>query len=138
MTKILVIGDLIIDHYLKGSSERISPEAPVPIVRVESEDYMLGGAGNVVSNLKSMGSCVDIISVIGNCKNAPILEKLLKSIDVSNANLVLEHDRVTTKKTRISASNQQIVRFDEETVSDISLKTQKIVLKLFSRVTKSL
>lgn len=132
--KILVIGDLIIDHYMKGSSERISPEAPVPIVKIENENYILGGAGNVINNLRSMGAHADIISVIGNCKNAPILEKLIESIGVSTSNLVVEHNRTISKKTRISASNQQIVRFDEETIFDISLETQRTILKLFTDI----
>ena len=67
--KILVIGDLMIDHYLWGSSERISPESPVPIVNIDNESLLLGGAGNVINNLKSLGAKIDVISVIGDCKN---------------------------------------------------------------------
>ena len=68
MPKILVIGDLMIDHYLWGSSERISPEAPVPIVSVNNESTLLGGAGNVINNLKALGAGVDVMSVIGECE----------------------------------------------------------------------
>ena len=66
--KILVIGDLMIDHYLWGSCDRISPEAPVQVINVASESAVLGGAGNVVNNLHSLGAVVDIISVIGECE----------------------------------------------------------------------
>ena len=68
--KILVIGDLMIDHYLWGSCERISPEAPVQVINIENESKVLGGAGNVVNNLNSMGATVDVISVIGLCKSS--------------------------------------------------------------------
>ena len=78
--KILVIGDLIIDQYLWGSCDRISPEAPVQIVKVESENVVLGGAGNVVNNLKSLGADVDVISVVSNSKTSEILRDLLHDI----------------------------------------------------------
>ena len=68
--KILVIGDLMIDQYLWGSCNRISPEAPVQIVSIEEESNLLGGAGNVVNNLKTLGAEVDILSIIGDCKNS--------------------------------------------------------------------
>ena len=67
---ILVVGDLMIDHYLWGSSERISPEAPVPVVDINSESTVLGGAGNVINNLKTLGANVDVISVIGDCETS--------------------------------------------------------------------
>ena len=72
--KILVIGDLIIDQYLWGSCERISPEAPVQIVNIDSENIVLGGAGNVINNLKSLGASVDVISVIGSCDTSKELK----------------------------------------------------------------
>ena len=76
--KLLVIGDLMIDQYLWGSCERISPEAPVQIVNVQSESTMLGGAGNVINNFKALGAHVDIISVIGSCEISEELKGLLK------------------------------------------------------------
>ena len=78
--KILVIGDLIVDHYLWGTSERISPEAPVQIINVEKESTVLGGAGNVVNNLNALGAEVDVISVVGECKASKELIKLLSNI----------------------------------------------------------
>ena len=75
--KLLVIGDLIIDQYLWGKCERISPEAPVQVINVEKENTVLGGAGNVVNNLKALGAQVDVISVIGSCEISNELKKLL-------------------------------------------------------------
>ena len=80
--KILVIGDLMIDHYLWGSCERISPEAPVQVIDVERESTVLGGAGNVVNNLKKLGAQVDILSVVGSCEISSELMKLLEDIKV--------------------------------------------------------
>ena len=106
---ILVIGDLMIDHYLWGSCERISPEAPVPIVNIERETMVLGGAGNVINNAKALGAKVDVISVLGDCEIAGELKNLLKKIDVDSRYLIIEKDRITTKKSRIIASHQQVI-----------------------------
>ena len=80
--KLLVIGDLMIDHYLWGSCERISPEAPVQVINVNQDSEVLGGAGNVVNNLKTLGARVDIFSVIGDCKTSNDLLDLLKEIGI--------------------------------------------------------
>ena len=80
--KILVFGDLMIDHYLWGSCDLISPEAPVQVINVESESTMLGGAGNVINNLKALGAQVDVIGVVGNCKTSDELKELLSDIEV--------------------------------------------------------
>lgn len=82
--KILVVGDLMIDHYLWGSCERISPEAPVQVVNVESESTVLGGAGNVINNLRALGAQVDVVSVIGCCEASDELKTLLKIIQVDS------------------------------------------------------
>ena len=83
--KLLVIGDLMIDHYLWGSCERISPEAPVQVVSVKSESAVLGGAGNVINNLCALGAKVDVISVVGGCEISDELKKLFaaEGINVS-------------------------------------------------------
>ena len=81
--KILVIGDLMIDYYLWGSCERISPEAPVQVVNIENESKTLGGAGNVINNLKALGAKVSLISVIGMCDTSNQIKLLLKDIDVN-------------------------------------------------------
>jgi len=134
--KILVIGDLIIDHYIYGSCERISPEAPVPIINTYKEQFLLGGAGNVVNNLKSFGASVTLASVIGKCENANILRKLLGT-DIKEFHLVEEKNRITSKKTRLISSNQQVIRFDQETIQDIaSDSAEKIISFLKANITQ--
>jgi len=111
----LVIGDLMLDEYLWGRADRISPEAPVQVVQVTREDLRLGGAGNVVNNLTALGCRVSICSVIGADDNGTILNHVFtgKGVDVSG---VFEDPlRTTSKKTRVVAANQQIVRIDRET-----------------------
>jgi len=134
--KILVIGDLIIDQYLWGSCERISPEAPVQIIKIDRESSVLGGAGNVVNNLKKLGAEVDIISVIGDCKNSNELINLLKDIEVDTKYLVSQKNRTSSKKTRIIASQQQVIRYDLESIDEINLDTQKTIIEIFNRIVK--
>ena len=112
--KLLVIGDLMVDHYLWGSCERISPEAPVQVINVNNESILLGGAGNVINNLKTLGAKVDVISVIGNCNISNELKGLLDDIEIDTKFLFRQHDRITSKKSRVIASQQQVIRFDRE------------------------
>ncbi|WP_416678581.1 D-glycero-beta-D-manno-heptose-7-phosphate kinase [Candidatus Pseudothioglobus sp. Uisw_016] len=129
--KLLVVGDLMIDHYLWGSCERISPEAPVQVVNVDSESMVLGGAGNVINNLKALGAEVEVISAIGDCKVSNELVQLLNDAGVSNKFLISEKGRISSKKTRVIASQQQVIRYDRETTNPISNKSQKLILKYF-------
>jgi D-beta-D-heptose 7-phosphate kinase/D-beta-D-heptose 1-phosphate adenosyltransferase len=135
--KILVIGDLIIDHYIWGSSNRISPEAPVQIVNVDKESSVLGGAGNVINNLKALGSRVDIISVIGNCNASKELKNLVSDIKIDTHYLFTQKDRIASKKSRIIATNQQVIRYDFETINDISRRSQNLILKAYKENVKS-
>lgn len=132
--KLLVIGDLMIDHYLWGSCERISPEAPVQVVNVKSESAVLGGAGNVINNLSALGAQVDVISVIGGCEISDELKDLLKNINVDAQYLITQKDRITSKKSRIIAAQQQVVRYDRESTDEISGKSQKIILASFEKI----
>ncbi len=136
MKNILVIGDIMIDKYLIGSIERISPEAPVPVVDIIEEKSVLGGAGNVVNNLLAFGAEVNIMSVVGNCNNAPILYNLLKEKNINTDYIIIENDRPITKKTRILSSNQQIVRYDEETTKDINKDSSDTVFETYKRIIK--
>ena len=137
VTNILVIGDLMIDHYLWGKCERISPEAPVQVVNVQKESSVLGGAGNVINNLRAMGSNVDVISVIGNDDAANELKTLLNQIDVNSQMLVVEENRKTSKKSRLIASQQQVLRYDKESIEDISNKSEnKIIEELSVNISK--
>ena len=132
--KLLVVGDLMIDHYLWGSCERISPEAPVQVVNVKSESAVLGGAGNVINNLNALGAQVDVISVVGGCEISDELKVLLKNINVSTQHLITQKDRITSKKSRIIASQQQVVRYDRESTDEISNESQKEILDTFTSI----
>ena len=132
--KLLVIGDLMIDHYLWGSCERISPEAPVQVVNVKSESAVLGGAGNVINNLNALGAKVDVISVIGGCEISDELKTLLTDIGVNTQYLITQKDRITSKKSRIIASQQQVVRYDRESTDEISHESQKEILDTFRSI----
>ncbi len=130
--RILVVGDLMIDHYLWGKCERISPEAPVQVVAVEKETSVLGGAGNVINNLKALGADVDVISVVGDDASANELRSLLQDIGVRDEQLITQQGRATSKKSRIIASQQQVVRYDKESTDDIDEATQQTLLAHFS------
>lgn len=132
--KLLVIGDLMIDHYLWGSCERISPEAPVQVVNVESESTVLGGAGNVINNLNALGAEVDVISVIGNDNTSNELKNLLAEIEVDTQYLVVQQERITSKKSRIIASQQQVVRYDCESTDAISNDSQDNILQIYQKI----
>ena len=132
--KILVIGDLMIDHYLWGSCERISPEAPVQVINVDNESTVLGGSGNVINNLKALGAQVDVISVIGDCETSDELKILLNDINVNSKYLITQKDRITSKKSRIIAAQQQVVRYDRESTDEISTKSQTTILNTFKKI----
>lgn len=120
--RILVVGDLMIDEYLWGEVERISPEAPVQVVSVVRDSSTLGGAGNVVNNLVALGAKVSVASVIGAGESAEgsLLLKLFKDLGVDTTGLVQDPTRSTTKKTRILAEHQHVLRIDRETKQEIS------------------
>ena len=118
--KILVIGDLMIDHYLWGSCERISPEAPVAVVDIAKETTVLGGAGNVINNLVALGAEVSVSSVIGDDENGIELKSMLNTIGVDSQNIIIQNERKTSKKSRVIASSQQVIRYDKETKENIS------------------
>jgi D-beta-D-heptose 7-phosphate kinase/D-beta-D-heptose 1-phosphate adenosyltransferase len=118
--KILVVGDLMLDEYLWGKAERISPEAPVQVVDITREDLRLGGAGNVVNNLVAFGCSVSVCSVIGADDNGTILRHVFTGMGVDTDGVLEDPMRATSKKTRVLASNQQIVRIDRETKVPVS------------------
>lgn len=129
---ILVIGDLMIDHYLWGSCDRISPEAPVQVLNVKKETTVLGGAGNVINNLNALGAKVDVISVIGDDLIGTQIQTMLEKINVS-ANLIIEKDKITSKKSRLIASNQQIIRYDQESCEDIQKNSEKKIFDILEK-----
>ncbi|MBW6489251.1 D-glycero-beta-D-manno-heptose-7-phosphate kinase [Sulfurimonas sp.] len=126
--KILVIGDLMIDHYLWGSCERISPEAPVQIVDIAKETTVLGGGGNVINNLKALGANVSVSGVIGSDENGIELINLLKNIDVDVSGIIVQNGRKTSKKSRVIAASQQILRYDKESKEEIEKSSVEKIL----------
>lgn len=125
---ILVVGDLMIDHYMWGKFERISPEAPVPIVDITSEEVTLGGAGNVLKNLSSFSVKADVVSVVGDDVNATELCDLLADARVSLAGIYREPGRITSKKSRIIASKHQMMRFDKESKVAINTQSENFII----------
>jgi len=117
---LLVVGDLMLDEYVWGEVDRISPEAPVQIVAVKNEDYALGGSGNVVNNIAALGAKVTVAGVIGSGSNGQLMLQMFQQIGVDTAGIFQEPDRPTTKKTRVIAANQHVIRIDRETKTSIS------------------
>lgn len=111
--RVLVIGDLMLDEYLRGEVSRISPEAPVPVLEVRSHDRRLGGAANAAANIQALGGTAYLIGVVGKDETANTLGEKLSRHEI-NSSLVTDPARPTSKKTRLVAQQQQIVRVDEE------------------------
>lgn len=126
---VLVVGDLILDHYVMGRVSRISPEAPVPVVHVESESLRLGGAANVFNNILALGGKADLCGVIGADESGRLLMKELGNRRSGRGGVVIDHDRPTTRKSRVIAHNQQIVRYDIEGRSELKGVLQKRILR---------
>ncbi len=112
--RLLVVGDLVLDEYVWGDVERVSPEAPVPVVQVRNETVVLGGAANVVRNLLALGAKADLVSIIGDDEAGERARTLVAELDVDPGGLVVVPGRATPRKTRVIARTQQVVRFDRE------------------------
>lgn len=126
---VLVVGDLILDHYVMGRVSRISPEAPVPVVHVQSESLRLGGAANVFNNILALGGKADLCGVIGSDESGRLLMKELGSKRSGRGGVVIDPDRPTTRKSRVIAHNQQIVRYDIEGRSELKVTLRKKLLR---------
>ena len=122
--RILVVGDVMLDEFLRGKVERISPEAPVPIVNIQKKYLLPGGASNVAKNITTLDGSVYLVGVIGEDENAKRFLHVLNESGISSDYLVVERDRPTTIKTRIIAGSQQIVRCDIEETGDLEDETQ--------------
>ena len=131
---LLVVGDLMLDEYLWGDVDRISPEAPVQVVSVKEEIYTLGGSGNVANNLIALGAKVSMAGVIGSDRYGHLLLAKLNELGVNTEGVVEEPERPTTRKTRIISGNQQVLRIDRETKKDISQQTFNVILNYIKRV----
>lgn len=117
--KVLILGDIMLDRYLHGDSFRISPEAPVPVVQVERQQLLLGGAGNVARNIKRLGGEPILFSVCGEDRAAEEFKNICQKEGIT-ARLLAEKNRKTTSKNRLIARHQQVMRFDEEVISDLT------------------
>ena len=135
--RIAVIGDLMLDIYHRGSVTRISPEAPVPVVNIDSVEYHPGGAANVAMNLRSLGADVDVFGVAGADLNGDILASELTDFGINIDGVVTDSNRPTTAKTRVIAGAQHVVRTDLEDVSDLTNDISTKLLDSFSTLVSS-
>ncbi len=134
-SKVMILGDLMLDRYLWGSVERISPEAPVPVVHIEKETSNLGGAANVAANVSALGAQPFLVGAIGDDQYAVELKKNLRGKRIPTSGLVIDSKRPTTVKTRIVAHSQQVVRVDRENLVEIN---SDLVESLISKTKKYL
>ena len=118
--KVIVIGDIMIDTYIYGKVNRISPEAPVPVVNFESRSYHLGGAANVALNIKALGATAFICSFVGQDENGKLFDKLMGENHLSTKGILQSDERMTSVKTRIIGNNQQLLRVDEEITAELT------------------
>lgn len=131
---ILIIGDVMLDAYLWGKVERISPEAPVPIVNVDKKESRLGGAANVALNIKALGAKPIVCSIIGDDIEGSELINLFNVEHITSDYIIKINNRKTTVKTRVIAQNQQVLRIDAETETEISENESDSVLDKFSQI----
>ena len=129
--EIIVVGDIMLDHFIKGAVSRISPEAPVPVVDVRNEFFVAGGAGNVAVNLAALDAKPVMISVVGPDLGGEMLKDFLRERGVNISGIAEDLDRPTTQKIRVMADQQQIVRFDRESKKIISPAMARACMKNF-------
>lgn len=129
--KVGVIGDVMLDTYWWGHVDRISPEAPVPVVALDKRELRIGGAGNVALNLVALGAKVNIFSVMGEDADGRQLDQLLTDSGIDTSYIIFSHERKTTNKVRVISRNQQMMRLDSETTTDLS---ETVETALFDRI----
>lgn len=134
---ILIIGDVMIDSYMWGNVDRISPEAPVPIIASKNRENRLGGAANVALNISSLGATPILCSVIGDDEKSVLFKELLQKREMTSEGIIKDKDRITTVKTRIISDNQHLLRVDEEITSELSKKTEKIFTQKIISILKT-
>ncbi len=135
--EVIVVGDIMLDHFIKGSVSRISPEAPVPVVNVNNEFFVAGGAGNVAVNLAALDAKPVMISVVGPDLGGEMLKDFLRERGVNISGICEDLDRPTTQKIRVMAEQQQIVRFDRESKKIISPAMARACMKAFEQAVKT-
>ena len=132
-TRILVVGDFILDQFVWGTVERISPEAPVPVVHVSRESYMPGGSLNVANNIHALGGTVYPCGVVGRDREGRMLLKEIRKAGIDPGGIVYDPGRPTSVKTRVIAHSQQVVRFDREKADEISPEYAKKILRFVTQ-----
>ena len=133
-SSVLVVGDIMIDHFIWGSVTRISPEAPVPVVEVQADNYMLGGCANVVNNIFSLGGKAYVTGAVGSDDMGERLLGELRTRHIDTEGIIVEEGRPTTLKTRIVAHSQQVVRFDRENRRPIHSGSVKKIINYIEKV----
>jgi D-beta-D-heptose 7-phosphate kinase/D-beta-D-heptose 1-phosphate adenosyltransferase len=128
--RVLCIGDVMLDHYVYGQVERVSPEAPIPVLWIEREMKTLGGAGNVLRNLRALGAAASFISVVGNDEAGREIGRLVEAQDGAEAHVLVQPQRTTTVKTRYIAGNQQLLRADRESATPLDPYIREDMLRL--------
>jgi D-glycero-beta-D-manno-heptose-7-phosphate kinase len=131
--KIAIIGDLMIDRYVWGRVSRISPEAPVPVVEVETESVRLGGAANVANNITSLGGTAFLVGVVGDDHSGVELRHILETGKTTSEGIVVDPSRPTTVKTRVIAHDQHVVRIDSEEKRDVGPETVKNIFSILEK-----
>lgn len=134
--KTVVVGDVMLDTYMWGHVERISPEAPVPVVALDKKEQRLGGAANVALNLVSLGAQVAVFSIIGNDDDGKILKQRFKEENIKDEYLLQSKQRITTNKSRVIARNQQMLRLDAEITNDLSAEDEQLLVEAVEKYIK--
>jgi rfaE bifunctional protein kinase chain/domain len=132
--KIMIVGDVMLDVYMKGIVERISPEAPVPIVSVKETFSRLGGAANVAQNIKALEAKPILCSIIGNDDKANELLQLMHEQNMSTSGIVKSDDRITTRKVRVISNNAQMLRIDTEDTFDLTQKEHDAIMSKIKEI----
>jgi len=135
--RILNIGDVMLDRFVYGQISRISPEAPIPVLKADQTNLTLGGAGNVVNNLLALGSSVFFVSIVGDDSEAQKIRDILSGNEKIKYNLIVEKQRKTTVKTRFIAQHQQVLRVDRETTHQLEKKSRELALKAIRKFSDS-
>jgi rfaE bifunctional protein kinase chain/domain len=134
--KVGVLGDVMLDTYMWGNVDRISPEAPVPIVSLKNKDHRIGGAGNVALNIQSLGAKAFVLSVTGNDDDADKLSSLFASQNINCNYCLRSKERITTNKTRVISRNQHMMRLDAEITNDLCRQDEEKLIELFEQFVK--
>ena len=131
--KVGVIGDVMLDTYMWGDVERVSPEAPVPIVSLKNKEHRIGGAGNVALNIQSLGAKAFVLSVTGNDDDSEKLCSLFTSQNINCSYCIRSKERITTNKTRVISRNQHMLRLDGEITNDLCKEDEQKLIELFEK-----